>query len=199
MRGLMEKKKLLLTGIIILIILLLMIFISLKNKKKYDFENNQTINNTQNEIPPKDDNFGKNDTFNISSESGSVDVLGYITIEKIKSFETDETNDYVFFNIVDTKSNDFKAFLEGLSGNTFGDNNIIGLGCTDNEKIYYFNSSDGKELESYEIGETSSKKILDSTEGNPIKLRLTRLEYNGGTSAPNCYSHITNVEVIGEK
>ena len=195
----MEKKKLLLTGTIILIILLLMIFISIKNKKKYDFRNNQVTNNTQNEIPPKEDNFGKNDTFNISTESGSVDVLGYITIEKIKSFETDETNDYVFFNIVDTKSNDFKAFLDGLSGNTFGGNNKIGLGCINNGKIYYFNSSDGKELESYEIGETSSKKILDSIEGNPIKLRLTRLEYNGGTSAPICYSHITNVEVIGEK
>lgn len=192
----MEKKKLLLTGTIILIILLLMIFISIKNKKKYDFRN---TNNTQNDISPKEDNFGKNDTFNISTESGSVDVLGYISIEKIENFETDETNDYVFFNIVDTKSNDFKTFLEGLSGNTFGGNNKIGLGCTDNEKIYYFNSSDGKELESYEIGETSSKKILDSTEGNPIKLRLTRLEYNGGTSAPICYSHITNVEVIGEK
>ena len=195
----MEKKKLLLTGTIILIILLLMIFISLKYKKKYDFENNQAINNTQNEIPPKDDNFGKNDTFNISTESGSVDVLGYITIEKIKSFETDETNDYVFFNIVDTKSNDFKAFLEGLSGNTFGGKDKIGLGCINNGKIYYFNSSDVKELESYELGENFSKKILDSTENNPIKLRLTRLEYNGGTSAPNCYSHITNVEVIGEK
>lgn len=192
----MEKKKLLLTGTIILIILLLMIFISIKNKKKYDFRN---TNNTQNEIPLKEDNFGKNDTFNISTESGSVDVLGYITIEKIENFETDETNDYVFFNIVDTKSEDFKTFLEGLSGNTFGGNNKIGLGCIDNEKIYYFNSSDGKELESYEIGETSSKKILDSKEGNPIKLRLTRLEYNGGTSAPICYSHITNVEVIGEK
>lgn len=192
----MEKKKLLLTGTIILIILLLMIFISIKNKKKYDFRN---TNNTQNEILPKEDNFGKNDTFNISTESGSVDVLGYISIEKIENFETDETNDYVFFNIVDTKSNDFKTFLEGLSGNTFGGNNKIGLGCTDNEKIYYFNSSDGKELESYELSETSSKKILDSTEENPIKLRLTRLEYNGGTSAPICYSHITNVEVISEK
>ena len=195
----MEKKKLLLTGTIILIILLLMIFISIKNKKKYDFRNNQVTNNTQNEIPPKEDNFGKNDTFNISTESGSVDVLGYITIEKIKNFETDETNDYVFFNIVDTKSNDFKTFLEGLSGNTYGGKDKIGLGCINNGKIYYFNSSDGKELESYEIGETSSKKILDSTEENPIKLRLTRLEYNGGTSAPICYSHITNVEVIGEK
>ena len=195
----MEKKKLLLTGTIILIILLLMIFISLKNKKKYDFGNNQVTNNTQNEIPPKEDNFGKNDTFNISTESGSVDVLGYITIEKIENFETDETNDYVFFNVVDTKSNDFKTFLEGLSGNTYGGKDKIGLGCINNGKIYYFNSSDGKELESYEIGETSSKKILDSTEENPIKLRLTRLEYNGGTSAPICYSHITNVEVIGEK
>lgn len=195
----MEKKKLLLTGTIILIILLLMIFTSVKNKKKYDFGNNQVTNNTQNEIPPKEDNFGKNDTFNISTESGSVDVLGYITIEKIENFETDETNDYVFFNIVDTKSEDFKAFLEGLSGNTYGGKDKIGLGCINNGKIYYFNSSDGKELESYEIGETSSKKILDSTEGNPIKLRLTRLEYNGGTSAPICYSHITNVEVIGEK
>lgn len=195
----MEKKKLLLTGTIILIILLLMIFISIKNKKKYDFENNQVTNNTQNEIPPKEDNFGKNDTFNISTESGSVDVLGYITIEKIENFETNETNDYVFFNIVDTKSNDFKTFLEGLSGNTFGGKDKIGLGCINNGKIYYFNSSDGKELENYEIGETSSKKILDSTEGNPIKLRLTRLEYNGGTSAPICYSHITNIEVIGEK
>ena len=194
----MEKKKLLLTGTIILIILLLMIFISLKNKKKYDFGNNQVTNNTQNEIPPKEDNFGKNDTFNISTESGSVDVLGYVSIEKIKSFETDETNDYVFFNIVDTKSNDFKTFLEGLSGNTYGGKDKIGLGCINNGKIYYFNSSDGKELESYEIGETSSKKILDSTEENPIKLRLTRLEYNGGTSAPICYSHITNVEVISE-
>lgn len=192
----MEKKKLLLTGTIILIILLLMIFISIKNKKKYYFRN---TNNTQNEIPPKEDNFGKNDTFNISNESGSVDVLGYITIEKIENFDNEETFNYVFFNVVDTKSNDFKTFLEGLSGNTFGGNNKIGLGCTDNEKIYYFNSSDGKELESYEIGEKSSKKILDSTEENPIKLRLTRLEYNGGTSAPICYSHITNVEVIGEK
>lgn len=192
----MEKKKLLLTGTIILIILLLMIFISAKNKKKYDFGN---TNNTQNEIPLKEDNFGKNDTFNIPTESGSVDVLGYITIEKIENFDNEETFNYVFFNIVDTKSNDFKTFLEGLSGNTFGGNNKIGLGCIDNEKIYYFNSSDGKELESYEIGETSSKKILDSKEENPIKLRLTRLEYNGGTSAPICYSHITNVEVIGEK
>lgn len=191
----MEKKKLLLTGTIILIILLLMIFISAKNKKKYDFGN---TNNTQNEIPLKEDNFGKNDTFNISTESGSVDVLGYITIEKIENFDNEETFNYVFFNIVDTKSNDFKTFLEGLSGNTFGGNNKIGLGCIDNEKIYYFNSSDGKELESYEIGETSSKKILDSKEENPIKLRLTRLEYNGGTSAPICYSHITNVEVISE-
>lgn len=195
----MEKKNLLITGAVVVVILILMIFISLKNKKKYDFGNNQVTNNTQNEIPTKEDNFAKNDTFNISTESGSVDVLGYISIEKIKSFETDETNDYVFFNIVDTKSNDFKTYLEGLSGNTFGGNNKIGLGCTDNEKIYYFNSSDGKELESYELSENSSKKILDSTEGNPIKLRLTRLEYNGGTSAPICYSHITNVEVIGEK
>lgn len=194
----MEKKKLLLTGTIILIILLLMIFTSIKNKKKYDFGNNHVTNNTQNEVPPKENNFGKNDTFNISTESGSVDVLGYITIEKIENFETDETNDYVFFNIVDTKSEDFKAFLDGLSGNTFGGKDKIGLGCINNGKIYYFNSSDGKELENYEIGETSSKKILDSTEGNPIKLRLTRLEYNGGTSAPICYSHITNVEVISE-
>ena len=192
----MEKKKLLLTGTIILIILLLMIFISAKNKKKYDFGN---TNNTQNEIPLKEDNFGKNDTFNISTESGSVDVLGYITIEKIENFDNEETFDYVFFNVVDTKSNDFKTFLEGLSGNTFGGKDKIVLGCINNGKIYYFNSSDGKELESYEIGETSSKKIIDSTEGNPIKLRLTRLEYNGGTSAPSCYSHITNIEVIGEK
>lgn len=195
----MEKKKLLLTGTIILIILLLMIFISLKNKKKYDFGKSHVTNNTQNEIPQKEDNFGKNDTFNISNESGSVDVLGYITIEKIENFDNEETFNYVFFNIVDTKSNDFKTFLEGLSGNTFGGKDKIGLGCINNGKIYYFNSSDGKELESYEIGETSSKKILDSTEENPIKLRLTRLEYNGGTSAPICYSHITNVEVIGEK
>lgn len=192
----MEKKKLLLTGTIILIILLLMIFISIKNKKKYYFRN---TNNTQNEIPPKEDNFDKNDTFNISTESGSVDVLGYITIEKIENFDNEETFNYVFFNVVDTKSNDFKTFLEGLSGNTFGGKDKIGLGCINNGKIYYFNSSDGKELENYEIGETSSKKILDSTEGNPIKLRLTRLEYNGGTSAPICYSHITNIEVIGEK
>lgn len=194
----MEKKNILITGAVVITILLLMIFISLKNKKKYDFGNNQVTNNTQNEVPPKEDNFGKNDTFNISTESGSVDVLGYISIEKNESYETDETNDYVFFNIVDTKSTDFKTYLDGLSGNTFGGNNKIGLGCTDNKTIYYFNSSDGKELESYEISETSSKKILDSTENNPIKLRLTRLEYNGGTSAPSCYSHITNVEVINE-
>lgn len=195
----MENKNLLITGAVVVVILILMIFISLKNKKKYDFGNNQVTNNTQNEIPPKEDNFGKNDTFNISTESGSVDVLGYITIEKMENFDNEETFDYVFFNVVDTKSNDFQAFLEGLSGNTFGGKDKIGLGCIDSKKIYYLNSSDGKELESYELSETSSKKILDSTEGNPIKLRLTRLEYNGGTSAPICYSHITNVEVIGEK
>ena len=67
---------------IILIILLLMIFISLKYKKKYDFENNQAINNTQNEIPPKVDNFGKNDTFNISSENAE---LGNLLNGKLKN------------------------------------------------------------------------------------------------------------------
>ena len=143
------------------------------------------------------DELGKNDTFSMKTESGVVEVIGYTIIEKISDFDSEEEYDYVFFNILETKSNDFNKYLKSISGNSFVRNNAIGLGCRLDNLIKYYNSSDKLgDLKYFELSKNDSKKILSSTKSNPVRLRLERLVYTSGSWAPACYSHITNIDVV---
>lgn len=182
-----NKKLVFLICLIFFVMIFAIVFLMLKNNKINE-ENKQNLN--------VKDNFGKNDTFSYDNGYGTVDVLGYVTIENIELYDEDEKINYVYFNIIDTKSNDFLQYIDSLNGNSFVSNKAIGLGCTDYKKIFYLNSSDEKEFENYELDENVSNKILASSIDNPIKLRLTRFKYSGGSGAPNCYSHISTIELL---
>lgn len=155
--------------------------------------NNQVSEPTGNEL-------GKYDTFSAINESGIVEVIGYSeTIEKeVPSMyeNAGEKYYYVYFHIKQTKSDEFNKFVESLKENSFASDNAIGLGCVNDGIITYFNSSDEFGDKEYKISQEDSDKILNSTENNPIKLKLERLVYNSGKGdAPYCYSHITKVEI----
>ena len=51
-------------------------------------------------------------------------------------------------------------------------------------------------MKEYQLSVVDSVKIMNSTINNPIFLELERLEFNGGSGAPTCYSHITNIKVV---
>ncbi len=160
-----------------------------------NISNDENINNQEN-IPIQDE-LGKNDTFSTNDESGIVEVIGYPeTKELIDGMNDGEKYNYVYFHIKETKSDEFKKYIDSLKGNSFVLENAIGLGCIIDSKIKYSNSYDDAKLEGYELSEEDSNKILNATESNPIKLKLEKLPltYSGG--APICYSHITTIEVV---
>lgn len=160
-------------------------------------ENNQTddtnINNQEN--VSIQDELGKNDTFT-NNDSGIVEVIGYPVIKELTDeINTGEKYNYVYFNIIETKSGEFKKYLESLKGNSFALDNAIGLGCVIGSKIKYSNSSDDVKLKEYELSLEDSDKILNASESSPIKLKLEKLPLTYGGDAPICYSHITTIEV----
>ncbi len=200
----------LLVGIIIVILIVLCILfftgtISFNSKANNNnkqssgvVEGNNENSNNVNEPKPKEPVLGENDTFSSSTESGQVDVLGYAEVTEInESFDSDgETESYIFFHILDIKSNDFLSYIDSLKGNSFVKEKAIGIGCVDDNIIRYANDSDQEGLKAYELTKDVSSKIINSTSSNPIKLRLNRMPLTYGSGAPSCYSHITTIEVI---
>ena len=161
-------------------------------------DNNNTENkNETNQNITIDDDFGKNDTFSASSESGIVEIIGYSETKELDGGEVypGEKEIYVYFHIKEIKSNEFKKYIESLKGNLFALDNAIGLGCVKDNQIKYSNNSDEIGFKQYELSQEDSEKILNSTESNPITLKLERLQLSYGGGAPLCYSHITKIEV----
>ena len=190
----------LLIVIIVILAVLCVLFatetISLNTKTTNN--NEQTTGNNSNtdnqEVEPVEDELGKYDTF--SNESGVVEVIGYPeTKELTDDMNTGEKYNYVYFHIKETKSDEFKKYIESLKGNSFVLDDAIGLGCIIDNKIKYSNSSNEAKLKEYELSQEDSSKILNATESNPIKLKLERLPLTYGGGAPVCYSHITTIEV----
>ena len=160
--------------------------------KKEENTNTQKQNNTK-----KETELGKNDTFSMKTESGVVEVIGYPTIKQLSDFETDETFNYVYFNIVETKSSEFQKYIKMYGNNSFVGKNAIGLGCKIDNAIKYYNSSDKLgEFKYFELSKEDSKLIFNATKDKPVRLKLERLQYTSGTGAPACYSHITKVQVV---
>lgn len=131
---------------------------------------------------------------------GSVDVLGYAKIEERPEAwceENCEIYDYVSFVILETENEDLMAFMQDFSGNAFVGENSIGLGCLVDEQIVYINSSDEIVNGYYELPTDLTRSIVGSTEEEPIVLLLDRASFTGGSGADTCYSHFTEMSLVG--
>ena len=198
-------------GLIIMLIVFIIIALSLAgyiiydkviDKKDVETKEEKKIEEKKEEKKPEEKKEELKSTFSLQEEYGIVYVEGYATKEIIEASSMYEDLDgldkaeYVFFNITNTDSNDFMTWIEGIKGNTFVKDKAIGLGCIHEDYIRYYNSSDEADCEEYKIEKEAAQKILNSSESNPIKLKLERKKFTGGSAAPLCYSHISNVSIV---
>ncbi|OGH68767.1 MAG: hypothetical protein A2754_00155 [Candidatus Magasanikbacteria bacterium RIFCSPHIGHO2_01_FULL_47_8] len=125
-----------------------------------------------------------------------VAVTGYPIITEVPEAWCEEnckTYSYVLFKIVKANNNALFAFLGVNEGNSFVGKESVGLGCTENNVITYFNHSDQFGMQEYRLSLELSKKILEANQEKPITIQLERLLFTGGSGAPTCYSHFTRV------
>ena len=137
-------------------------------------------------------------TFNISEEAGVIYVEGY-SVKEHRNGNIDGSSieyDYILFHITNTDSVDFMKWLENSKGNSFVGEESIGLGCLEDGIIHYYNSTNEEEFKEHKVDKDESEKIVDSTKENTIKLKLERKAFDGGSGAPLCYSHITNMSIL---
>ncbi len=129
---------------------------------------------------------------------GTAYVRGYATIEEVEEFFCEEdcaTFDYVFFHVLETGSEEFSSYIETHIDNSFVGRRVVGLGCREGNAIRYANHSDARGMRSgLNVDADVAAAILSSTERDPVTLALTKLPLSGGTEAPNCYSHFTEIE-----
>ena len=186
----------------------------LKETKEPDKE--EGLNNTNNDIQtpknsedklqtttPEEPIALEKGTFKYANRNGfgTVQVEGYITFEKLSnctdicSAEETDTYDYALFNITKLNNNDFSNYIESLEGNSFASTNAIGIGCINNNKLTYINGTDTNGLQTHELSNEDTTKILNSTKENPIILELSKEKFTNGGGAPQCYSHISTIKV----
>ena len=201
-----EKSKNGVIALLVVIIVILAILVVLFATGKISLNSSDTTNNNETgkevqDVVDKDepeevvqDELGKDDTFTASTNSGIVEVIGY-PVRKEKTDMNGTKYDYVYFYIVETKNTDFQKYIASMTGNSYVSDNSIGLGCVNNGKLEYYNSSNQYGMKKYELSEVDTNKILNATSEKPVRLKLERLLYTSGTDAPMCYSHITNVNV----
>jgi len=174
-------------------------------------ENDNNINDNQNdnEGDNNDDGLEANTEFFFNSREsiayGTVQIEGYATIQEVidcsyddsECFENDNPPklDYLIFNILKVDDENFKRWIESMSGNSFVSGDGIGLGCVSDGKLYYYNNSDEKGTQSITLTQADTAKIVNSTRNNPITLELERLKLSFGSGAPVCYSHITMIKI----
>ncbi len=180
-----------------LVVVLFILVISLGGYVFYDkiiLKNDNEIQESKN----NNSNSEENNTFSNVTKSGKVRVKGYITIEKMtqEGYYEAPTYDYAFFHILNTKSQDFEDYITGLKGNAFAYDNAIGLGCIENNQLSYVNESDQFGLKGFKLSVEDTNKLLNSSVNNPLTLDLERLEFTGGSGAPECYSHITHISIL---
>ena len=175
------KKEYIIYGLLIVIILILVVLcvlfafgkLSFNNTNNNDGKNkgNTTTKTTTTETTPTttalNDGLGLNDTFNYKTTSGVVEVIGYPYTKKIEDFESDEKQTYVYFIILETKSDDFKKYIKNQNGNMFVGKNAIGIGCLIKGQISYFNFSDESlkkvEAYTYDFSKADTDRIMNVT------------------------------------
>jgi len=136
------------------------------------------------------------DTFSLEDETGKAIVKGYIAIENISENLYDDGYEYVYFNIIESNSQNFLKYIENNSGNSFVLEKAIGIGCIESDSLNYVNDSDEYGMKSYSLSKEDTEKILATTKKRTVTLELEKLKLSNGGHAPNCYSHITNIKVV---
>ena len=132
--------------------------------------------------------------------SGTIFAKGYGEVVDISEGFCDPAVDEcamvkgVSFVVTEHNTPGFAEFQEDYAGNSFVGEGFIGLGCVEEGRIFYINSSDGAEFAEYEIDEALTEKILAATEDEPITLKFNKDLLTFGSGAPDCYSHFTSVE-----
>lgn len=156
----------------------------------------QMINNLN--IPTKDE-AKKQSNFKADGNGnyyGSLSITGYPAFETMKDPLCESNCDeyeYISFAIVALDNVSFYDFLKEYKGNSFAGEDKIGIGCNESDLITYYNDSDKFGMKKYTLSKELSGKILNSTKEKPITLNFERLLFTGGSDAPDCYSHITNI------
>jgi hypothetical protein len=131
---------------------------------------------------------------------GTIILTGYLDIQKRVCNPGDmcgSTVDYAYFVFGNTDNEAIKEFTGSQSDNSFVAGDRVGIGCQDKvlKLIRYENFADSGEM----VGEIKGgdyDKLLASTQGKPVQLKMTRELYTSGRGAPDCYSHFRNFDVL---
>lgn len=133
---------------------------------------------------------------------GSLTVTGYpeiVTMDEAfcdPEFDgTCNTYNYVNFKVSKTYSDALKIFADSQIGNSFINENGIGLGCKDGDILSYYNDSEKYGMTEYKLDTDASSKIFNATAENPVTISLEKMPFFGGSGAPDCYMHFTEVTV----
>ncbi len=149
--------------------------------------------------------------YNDDGASGIATVKGYITVEKTDycvdgECESSENSiyDVTHFHILETESTSFRNYINSFYSNDYTGEKTFSLGCVKNNVISYYNtydeiqndSEDNNDFKYFVLSNDVSQKILNSSIDNPITLKLEKKKFSSGSGAPECYSHITNIEIV---
>lgn len=110
-------------------------------------------------------------------------------VEDCKKFE------YVMFTVLETGNEHLADFLGVNEGNAYAGAARIGLGCEDDDIIHFANHSDSRQMREATLDAATSKVILNSSDDEPVTLHLSKLPLSGGTDAPACYSHFSDIAI----
>jgi hypothetical protein len=131
---------------------------------------------------------------------GTLILAGYLDVQRRACNPGDmcgNTVDYAYFVFGNTDNDAIKKFAGVNDGNFFVAGDRVGIGCRqkDPSRIYYENFADTGEVTG-EISGDDYAKLVSSSQGHPVQVRMTRELYTSGRGAPDCYSHFRSFDIL---
>ena len=131
----------------------------------------------------------------LTKVSKDVEARGHVVLEERKTAFCEENcpvYTYVFFIFEQNK--ELQNFVQKNLENAFVKKNAIGIGCVNDEGVYYYNDSDiGTKEETLPIN--ISNRLLQSSKENKIDVQFRREINSSGKGAPSCYSHFRDFSI----
>ena len=143
--------------------------------------------------------FGRNEW---GDYGGVVTVRGYAeTYERCLNWmesigENCQKTEYIFFKIIEADQASMFDYIKAEQGNSFVADQAVGLGCSADGVISYWNAAGANPIVQHEIPTEETVRILRSSAEDMVTLRLKRNPPNDGMGAPACYSHFESIEVV---
>lgn len=125
--------------------------------------------------------------------AGKLSLTGYVDVKFIKCPEggmCSKDVDYAYFVFEENDNQAIYDYLEESKGNSFLDDNSIGLGCyeKDNNHIYADTYSDNMGSSNTKIEGDELKKLLAATKAKPVTIEAIKYISTAGFGAPDCFS-----------